>query len=98
MPGYELANGVKLLRALPVFPDKLGLNGKCDIVEQWPANVLMPVEFKVSKRKQWDNDDVQLCAQALCLEEMFQTRVQQGAVFHAASKTPAHGRVFTIIT
>src|SRR5213593_3116867 len=41
---------------------------------------------KKSKRRHFDNDDAQLCAQALCLEEMFGRRVTRGAVFHAASK------------
>jgi CRISPR-associated exonuclease Cas4 len=84
--GYEVTKGVKLLRALPVFSDRLGLNGKCDIVEQRPDSSLFPVEFKVGKRRQWENDDAQLCAQALCLEEMFQTTIPRGAVFHADSK------------
>jgi CRISPR-associated exonuclease Cas4 len=84
--GYEVTKGVKLLRALPVFSDRLGLNGKCDIVEERPDGTVFPVEFKVGKRRQWENDDVQLCAQALCLEEMFQTAIPGGAVFHADSK------------
>lgn len=84
--GYEVAKGVKLLRALPVFSDQLGLNGKCDIIEQRPDGTLFPVEFKLGKRRQWENDDVQLCAQALCLEEMFHTTIPGGAVFHADSK------------
>ena len=84
--GYEVTKGVKLLRALPVFSDRLGLNGKCDIVEQRPDGSLFPVEFKVGKRRQWENDDAQLCAQALCLEEMFHTAIPRGAVFHADSK------------
>jgi CRISPR-associated exonuclease Cas4 len=84
--GYEVTKGVKLLRALPVFSDRLGLNGKCDIVEQRPDGSLFPVEFKVGKRRQWENDDAQLCAQALCLEEMFHTAILRGAVFHADSK------------
>lgn len=84
--GYEIAKGVKLLRALPVFSDRLGLNGKCDIVEQRPDGSLFPVEFKVGKRRQWENDDAQLCAQALCLEEMFHVAIPRGAVFHADSK------------
>jgi CRISPR-associated exonuclease Cas4 len=86
LAGYEVAKGVKLLRALPVFSDRLGLNGKCDIVEQRPDGSFFPVEFKVGKRRRWENDDVQLCAQALCLEEMFHTSVPGGAVFHADSK------------
>jgi len=47
---------------------------------------LVPVEFKLGKRRQWENDDSQLCAQALCLEEMFNLSVPRGAVFHADSK------------
>jgi len=86
LPGYEVVDGVTLLRALPVWSDRLGLNGKCDIVERHPDGRLLPVEFKLGKRRQWDNDDVQLCAQALCLEEMFGCVVEQGAVFHADSK------------
>jgi CRISPR-associated exonuclease Cas4 len=62
------------------------LSGKCDIVEQRPDQSLFPVEFKVGKRRQWENDDAQLCAQALCLEEMFHTAIPRGAVFHADSK------------
>jgi len=85
-PGYEVAKGVTLLRALPVFSQRLGLNGKCDIVEQRPDGTLYPVEFKVGKRRTFENDDVQLCAQALCLEEMFGFGVAGGAVFHADSK------------
>lgn len=84
--GYEVVQGVKLLRALPVFSERLGLNGKCDIVEQRPDGTLYPVEFKLGKRRKWDNDDAQLCAQALCLEEMFGLAVPRGAVFHADSK------------
>ena len=84
--GYEVVQGVKLLRALPVFSDRLGLSGKCDIVEQRPDQSLFPVEFKVGKRRQWQNDDAQLCAQALCLEEMFHIAIPCGAVFHADSK------------
>ena len=44
------------------------------------------MEFKLGKRRQWENDDVQLCAQALCLEEMFGVTIPHGAIFHAQSK------------
>jgi len=86
IPGYEVAKGVTLLRALPVWSDTMGLSGKCDIVEQRNDGSLYPVEYKSGKRRQWDNDDVQLCAQALCLEEMQGVPVPSGAVFHADSK------------
>jgi CRISPR-associated exonuclease Cas4 len=104
VPGYEVAKGVTLLRALPVWSERLGLNGKCDIVEvelrSSSTNLkseisdlklggiaaLRPVEFKLGKRRKWENDDVQLCAQALCLEEMFGIPIPRGAIFHADSK------------
>lgn len=86
LPGYEVAKGVTLLRALPVWSERLGLNGKCDIVEQRPDGSLFPVEFKLGKRRQWENDNAQLCAQALCLEEMFGIAIPRGAIFHADSK------------
>jgi CRISPR-associated exonuclease Cas4 len=86
LPGYEVAKGVTLLRALPVWSERLGLNGKCDVVEQLPDGSLVPVEYKLGKRRKWGNDDVQLCAQALCLEEMFSLAIPRGAIFHADSK------------
>ena len=94
LPGYEVAKGVTLLRALPVWSERLGLSGKCDIVEvesnpkseiRNPKS-LCPVEYKKGKRRQFDNDDAQLCAQAICLEEMFGIVVRSGAIFHAESK------------
>jgi CRISPR-associated exonuclease Cas4 len=100
LAGYEVAKGVTLLRALPVWSDRLGLSGKCDVVEARPHpqplshpmgkgggyESLAPVEYKKGKRRAFENDDAQLCAQALCLEEMFGVTVARGAVFHAASK------------
>lgn len=86
LPGYEVAKGVKLLRALPVFSERLGLSGKCDIVEKHPDGSLCPVEYKKGKRRRFENDDAQLCAQALCLEEMLGKPVGRGAIFHAASR------------
>jgi CRISPR-associated exonuclease Cas4 len=86
LPGYEVANGITLLRALPVWSDRLGLSGKCDIVERYSNGSLAPIEYKKGKRRVFENDDAQLCAQALCLEEMFGRPVERGAVFHAASK------------
>jgi len=88
--------GITVLRALPVWSERLGLSGKCDSVEvgldaspksetRNPKR-LCPVEYKEGKRRQFENDDAQLCAQALCLEEMFGVVVDSGAVFHTASK------------
>jgi CRISPR-associated exonuclease Cas4 len=98
LPGYEVAKGVTVLRALPVWSERLGLSGKCDVVEAGKAEMqteppdvgcygsLAPVEYKKGRRRAFENDDAQLCAQALCLEEMFGVQVERGAVFHAASK------------
>jgi CRISPR-associated exonuclease Cas4 len=86
MPGYEIADGVKLLRALPVFSKRLGLFGKCDIVEQLGDGSFHPVEYKKGPRRHFDNDYAQLCAQALCLEEMLGTKISRGAVFYATSR------------
>lgn len=86
LPGYEVAKNVTLLRALPVFSERLGLSGKCDVIERHADGSLLPVEYKKGKRRQFENDDAQLCAQALCMEEMFSLSIPRGAVFHAESK------------
>ncbi len=89
-PGVENRPGVRIVRALPLFSTRLGLTGKADIVEFHKQadgpDIPLPVDYKRGPRRQWDNDDAQLCAQALCLEEMLRTAVPAGAVFHAASK------------
>ena len=79
--GYETVKGVTLLRALPVWSERLGLSGRCDIVERHSDGSLVPVEFKKGRRRKFDNDDAQLCAQALCLEEMFGLDIPKGAIF-----------------
>lgn len=108
-PGYEQRAGWTLLRALPLFSDKLGLTGKADLVEvrygeertavlesesphnksQMPRRIAeaRPVEYKKGPKRRWDNDEVQLCAQAFCLEEMFALSIESGAIFHASSQT-----------
>lgn len=84
-PGYETEDGVTLLRALPLFSNRYGLVGKADIVEMRDGRPT-PVEYKKGKRRPFENDDMQLCAQALCLEEMFGVEVPEGFIYHAASK------------
>ena len=89
-PGYSTRSGVRVVRALPLYSRRLGLSGKADIVEfsRGPGGGQMPcpVDYKRGTRRRWDNDDVQLCAQALCLEEMLGVEAPWGAIFHAASK------------
>ena len=83
--GFEMSGVAKLLRALPLYSEKYGLSGKADIVEV-RADEIIPVEYKKGKRREFDNDNIQLTAQALCLEEMFEKAISRGFIFHAASK------------
>ena len=83
--GYETSGAAKLLRALPLYSEKYGLSGRADIVEV-RAGEMIPVEYKKGKRREFDNDNIQLTAQALCLEEMFEKPISRGFIFHAASK------------
>lgn len=85
-PGYEMQAGVKVERALPLWSDRLGLIGKADLVEFHPDGRIFPVEFKHGRRRQKRHDDVQLAAQALCLEEMLGRPVSHGAIYHATSR------------
>ncbi len=78
--------GARVEHALPIWSERLGLIGKGDVVEFWPDGTIYPVEYKHGAKKQHDNDDLQLAAQALCLEEMFGRPILQGAIFHARSK------------
>ncbi len=72
-------------RALPLWSKRLGLIGRADVVEFY-EEIAYPVEYKSGHRRQWDNDDLQLCAQALCLEEMTGTPVPCGAIYHHGSR------------
>lgn len=78
--------GARVEYALPVWSDRVGLIGKCDVVEFWPDSTVYPVEYKHGARKKWMNDDLQLAAQALCLEEMLDRPVPKGAIYHASSR------------
>ncbi len=89
LPGSESRPGVRIERALPLYSDRLELSGKADIVEfrqiqgkEQPY----PVDYKRGKKKKWTNDEVQLCAQALCLEDMLGIPVPEGAIYHIRSK------------
>ena len=89
-PGFEVRDGLRIERALPLFCDTLGLVGKADVVEFLPDGTPYPVEYKHGSRNKRADiaacDDVQLAAQALCLEEMFGTPVLEGALYYASSK------------
>jgi CRISPR-associated exonuclease Cas4 len=79
----ELRKGVRLVRGLALHSFRLGLSGKADVVEfPLDGSAPIPVEYKRGRPKLDDWDKVQVCAQALCLEEMCSCRVSVGAIFY----------------
>ena len=80
LPGQSRRGHVRTVRGMLLHSTRLHLTGRADIVEFRPEP--FPVEYKRGKRKPTDCDLVQLCAQALCLEEMLGTPVPQGAIFY----------------
>lgn len=85
-PEWEWREGVRLERAMPLWCERLGLIGKADLVEFRADGTVYPVEFKHGPRKEYPNDDLQLCGQALCLEEMLGVGIACGAIYHHASR------------
>jgi CRISPR-associated exonuclease Cas4 len=77
--------GARAEYALPVWSEGIGLIGKCDVVEFWPDGNIYPVEYKHGERKRRLNDDLQIAAQAMCLEEMFGKLISEGAIYHHTS-------------
>lgn len=86
-PGYAVRDGVRAERALPVWNERLGLIGKCDVVEFLADGTPYPVEYKHGRKQQRGkrHDELQLAAQALCLEEMTGHAVPAGAIYQATS-------------
>jgi CRISPR-associated exonuclease Cas4 len=88
--------GVRITRSLPVVSRTLGISGQCDIVEfhsemaaSGPGKSLervLPVEYKRGKPKSHRADEVQLCAQAMCLEEMLGVNIASGCLFYGEKK------------
>ena len=87
-----------ILRGLPVFSRTLGISGKCDVVEFHAAShgiplhgeeglwLPFPVEYKRGAPKVHDADRLQLCAQAMCLEEMLCCSIPEGALFYGETR------------
>jgi CRISPR-associated exonuclease Cas4 len=88
--GFETRDGVRIERSVALRSLNMGLVGVADVVEfhkkaggGWQP---FPVEHKRGKPKPDDCDKVQLCAQALCLEEMLETAVPEGALFYGKTR------------
>jgi CRISPR-associated exonuclease Cas4 len=98
----ESRGDLRIARGLALRSLRLGLSGKSDVVELYRAPVddptaaavpglagrwrLVPVEYKRGKPKSHRADEVQLCAQGLCLEEMLGTTVERGALFYGKTR------------
>lgn len=86
----ESRGDVRIERGVPLRSLQLGLIGKSDVIEfhrvensKW---IPFPVEYKRGKPKVDDCDKVQLCAQAICLEEMLDVRIPRGAIFYGRTR------------
>jgi CRISPR-associated exonuclease Cas4 len=94
----EKRHGVIIARAMPVVSYQLGLYGICDVVEFHQSSegvrlhgqegkfLPMPIEYKRGQPKCDQCDEVQLCAQALCLEEMLSVDVPRACFFYAKTR------------
>ena len=85
-PMVRAERGRRVERALPLWSEAHGLTGRADVVEFLRDGTPVPVETKSGKASERIPERVQLCAQALCLEEMFGQAVPEGFVFYAASQ------------
>nr|NJM02157.1 CRISPR-associated protein Cas4 [Desulfobacula sp.] len=90
--GERDRGSVRIEYGLPLVCRELGLVGQADVVEfhltdkaagTWAP---YPVEYKRGKPKKDNSDKVQLCAQALCLEEMYHARIPEGALFYGKTR------------
>lgn len=88
--GHETRRGVRVATAMPLASAALGVSGIADLVELHPTGdggwQPYPVEYKRGKPKAHRSDEVQLCAQAICLEEMFDTTIAEGALFYGVNR------------
>ena len=83
-PETELRDDVRVERALPLYSEALGLTGRADVVE-FDDGTPYPIEYKHGEQRRHEPGRVQLCAQALCLEEMTGCAVPAGALYHTGS-------------
>lgn len=89
VPKVETRSGVRTVTAMPIRSFCLGVAGVADVVEfhaEGGGKRPFPVEYKRGRPKAHRADEVQLCAQAMALEEMFATDVPQGALYYGAQR------------
>ncbi len=79
----ETRNGIRYERSISVSSERLGIFGKLDLIEiNMSSGKYKPVEYKRGKAKIDNWDRIQLCAQALCLEEMLSISITEGAIWY----------------
>ena len=92
--GTERGGELDVHRRVYVWSDRLGVAGFADVVEahgespgsQEGGPAIIPVEYKKGRMGRWLNDHVQLCAQAMCLEERLEVRIEKGYIFYFGSR------------
>ena len=82
----ESRPGIRITHSLPVRSFTLGVSGQCDIVEFHKDGTITPVEYKRGKPKSHRADEVQVCAQAICIEEMLNTQIPEAFLFYGQRK------------
>lgn len=94
----EKRGNIIITRGMNIFSNTLGISGECDVVEfhrddngvnlygKDEKYIPFPVEYKSGKPKEYDADILQLCAQAMCLEEMLCCTIEKGAIYYDAIK------------
>lgn len=94
----EVRKDVIISRSMPISSYRLGLTGICDVVEFVPSDqgatlhgftgkyLPYPIEYKRGTQKSDKSDEVQLCAQALCLEEMLSVHIPFGYFYYGENR------------
>ncbi len=94
----ELRGDMLITRGLRIHSAALGISGACDVTEFYrsPGGIPLsgreglwqpyPVEYKRGPQKENDSERLQLCAQAMCLEEMLCCDIPEGALFHGQTR------------
>ena len=84
-PGAAIEDGVRVERGLPLWSKRLGLTGRADVIE-FHGETPYPVEYKHGRKRRRIAAELQLCSQAMCLDEMLGIPVPKGAIFHQGSR------------
>ena len=94
----ESRGDVLISRSVPLVSHALKIYGVADVVEYHRSDegvmipgregrwTVVPVEYKAGRKKPDDRDEVQLCAQAICLEEMYRTRIERGYLYYGKTR------------